>query len=83
MTVRTSKLPKSLVEIEAVAARVLPASPLRHLIPAGYVLAAGSRCFASRWGMTVRLVYRQRDLPRAGIHTVTLIVKGVPVVSDD
>lgn len=83
MTIRAAKLPKSLVEIEALAARVLPGSPLRHLVPAGYVLAPGSRCFASRWGMTARLVYRQRDLGRAGIHTVTLIVKGIPLVSDD
>ncbi|MBJ3783395.1 hypothetical protein [Devosia sediminis] len=83
MTARTGKLPKSLAEIEALAARVLPGSPLRHLVPGGYVLAAGSRCFASRRGMTARLVYRQRDMGLSGIHTVTLIVKGIPLVSDD
>lgn len=83
MTSRTSKLPKTPAEIEVLAARFLPTSPLRHLVTDDYVLSSGSRCWLSRRGMTARLVYRQRELQGAGIQTLTLIVKGIPLVSDD
>jgi hypothetical protein len=75
MSIRTINLPKSPAEIEAVAKQYVPG---HALLLEGYELGAGSRCWPSRRGMTARLVYRQRDLGRAGIHTVTLIVKGIP-----
>jgi hypothetical protein len=75
MTNRSFHLPKSPAEIEAVAKKFVPG---HDLLLAGYVLCGGSRCWASKRGITARLVYRQRDLGRAGIHTLTLIVKGIP-----
>lgn len=77
---RKNDLPKSPAEIEAVAQKYVPG---HALLLEGYALGAGSRCWPSRRGITARLVYRQRDLNRPGIHTVTLIVKGIPWVSDD
>ena len=77
---RKNDLPKSPAEIEAVVQKFVSG----HSLPLeGYALSSGSRCWPSKRGVTARLVYRQRDLNRTGIHTVTLIVKGIPWVSDD
>jgi hypothetical protein len=77
MKTRTAKLPKTDAEIAALAARILPGSPMRHLISEGYSLGAGSRCWPSKRGITARLVYRHRDIGAAGFETITLIFKGV------
>lgn len=73
---RSVKLPKTAEEMQAIAARFC----IGHdTILAGYSLTAASRCWESKQGMTARLVYRQRDIDVAGIATITIIVKGIPL----
>lgn len=79
MIMRNTKLPKTQTEIAALAAKLLPGSSFRHLVGDGYALSPGSRCWASKRGMTARLVYRQRDIAAAGVSTITLIFKGIPI----
>jgi hypothetical protein len=76
MTDRTFALPKTPTEIEAVARRYVPA---HGLLLDAYSLSASSQCWRSRRGMTARLVYRRRDQAGAGIHTITMIIKGIPL----